>query len=80
MSIAHLRLKQRESAMITAEAAKRLGITKRSVSGLCNLGTITARKLGRDWWIEEEEVERYARDRRPRREPSKEVHDEGGEE
>lgn len=49
--------------MITAEAAERLGMTKRSVSGLCNTGTITARKLGRDWWIEEEEVERYNRTR-----------------
>jgi len=57
--------------MTTAAAAARLGLTKRAVSGLCKRGVISARKAGRDWWIEPEEVERYARVRRPAHRPKK---------
>ena len=58
--------------MTTTEAAARLGLTKRAVSGLCNKATISARKVGRDWWIDETEVDRYARERRPAHRPKKE--------
>jgi excisionase family DNA binding protein len=52
-------------ALTTAQAATLLGIDKRSVSRLANLGVLRARKQGRDWQIEQSEVERYRRERRP---------------
>jgi len=45
--------------MTTTEAAARLGLTKRAVSGLCKRNVINARKVGRDWWIDETEVELF---------------------
>jgi len=55
--------------MLTSEAAERLSIKKRSVARLIKQGLIVAEKRGRDYWIEPEEVERYARERKPAHRP-----------
>lgn len=57
--------------MTTSEAADRLGIKARSVVQLIKRGLITATKHGRDYWIESDEVERYASERRPAGRPKK---------
>jgi excisionase family DNA binding protein len=44
--------------LTTTEAAERLGISKRSVARLIKRGRIAAEKRGRDYLIEEAEVER----------------------
>ncbi len=44
---------------VTQEAADYLQINARSVARLCKIGIIKATKRGRDYWIEDEEVERY---------------------
>lgn len=51
--------------LTTAEAAERLGITARSVARLLKGGKLAGTLRGRDYLIEEEEVERYKRERRP---------------
>jgi excisionase family DNA binding protein len=56
----------------THEAADRLGIKPRSVVKAVKRGLIRAEKRGRDYWIEDEEVERYARERRPSHRPKRE--------
>lgn len=58
--------------MTTAEAAGQLGITKRSVARLCKAGVIKAERRGRDYWIEDTEVERYKEERRPAHRPKRE--------
>lgn len=55
--------------MTTHEAADRLGIKSRSVVWAIKRGLIKAEKRGRDYWIEDEEVERYSKERRPRHRP-----------
>ena len=55
--------------MTTSESADRLGIKARSVVWAIKQGLIIATKRGRDYWIETEEVERYAHDRRPAHRP-----------
>lgn len=55
--------------MTTFEAADRLGIKARSVVQLIKRGMITASKHGRDYWIDESEIERYIHDRRPAHRP-----------
>jgi excisionase family DNA binding protein len=57
--------------MTTAEAADRLGIKPRSVVWLIKEGRIVATKRGRDYWIETDEVERYAIERRAQHRPKK---------
>lgn len=57
----------------TREAADRLGIKSRSVVKAIREGLIRAEKRGRDYWIEDEEIERYARERRPQHRPKKET-------
>lgn len=57
--------------MTTHEAADRLGLTARSVARLIKTGAIAATKRGRDYWIEDAEVERYAAQRRPAGRPHK---------
>ena len=56
--------------MTTSEAADRLGIKARSVIWLIKHGLITATKHGRDYWIEDDEIERYAHNRRPAHRPN----------
>lgn len=55
--------------MTTHEAAGRLGIKPRSVVWAIREGLIKAEKRGRDYWIEDAEIERYAKERRPQHRP-----------
>ena len=57
--------------MTTHEAANRLGLTARSVARLINTGVLAAVKHGRDYWIYESEVARYASERKPAGRPKK---------
>lgn len=56
--------------LTTKEAANRLGIKARSVVALIKRNLIAAEKKGRDYLIDESEVERYSRERRPSHRPS----------
>jgi len=51
--------------MITIEAADRLGIKRRSVVALIRRGLLIATKRGRDYWIDDAELDRYLIERRP---------------
>lgn len=62
--------------LTTAEAAERLKITARSVARLLKGGKLIGTLRGRDYLIEEEEVERYKRERRPAGRPRKDMPDE----
>lgn len=53
----------------TRDAADRLGIKPRSVIWAIKRGLIIAEKRGRDYWITDGEVERYAVERRPAHRP-----------
>ena len=59
--------------MTTHDAATRLRLTREAVIYLIRAGRVQATRHGRDWWIEDYEVVRYERERRPpgrpRREP-----------
>lgn len=58
--------------LTTNQAAERLGFTShRPVVALIRRGVLHAVKLGRDWLIEEAEVERYRVERRPAHRPKK---------
>lgn len=59
--------------MTTTEAAAALEVTRAWLWRLIKGGTIKAEKRGRDWWIEDAEVERYKRDRKPAHRPIKNV-------
>ena len=50
--------------LTTKEAAERLGIHWRSVVKAIQRGALEASKRGRDYLIEQSEVERYDRERR----------------
>lgn len=52
--------------MTTAEAAARLKLSRRAIYYLITSDPprLKAEKRGRDYWIEDSEVERYARERR----------------
>lgn len=56
-------------AMTTHESAVLLGIKARSVVWAIKRGYIKAEKRGRDYWIEDAEVERYRRERKPAHRP-----------
>jgi excisionase family DNA binding protein len=55
--------------MTTRDAADRLGIKARSVVWAIKKGYIKAEIRGRDYWIEESEIERYEKERRPAHRP-----------
>lgn len=55
--------------MTTTEAAAELGVTRAWLWRLIKRGTIQAEMRGRDWWIEDSEVERYRRERKPAHRP-----------
>jgi DNA binding domain, excisionase family len=55
--------------MTTTEAAAHLGVTRAWLWQLIKRGTIKAEMRGRDWWIEDAEVERYRRERKPAHRP-----------
>lgn len=57
--------------MTTTEAAAALDVTRAWLWQLIKRGVIAAEKRGRDWWIEQEEVERYRRERKPAHRPVK---------
>jgi excisionase family DNA binding protein len=59
--------------MTTTEAAAYLGVTRAWLWRLIKGGVIVAEKRGRDWWIEDSEVERYKREKRPAHRPVKQV-------
>lgn len=61
--------------LTTHEAADRLGIKPRSVVWAIKRGLIQAEKRGRDYWIEDEEVDRYAKERRPAHRPKRDAED-----
>ena len=64
-------LKTISSALTTAQAAAALGITERGVRNLIDSGTLPARKLGQQWFIDPADLKRpEVRDRKPGR-PSK---------
>lgn len=50
--------------MTLIEAAERLGTSPDNLRGAIKRGVLRARKVGRDWTVQEREVERYARDHR----------------
>ena len=45
------------------EAAERLGYTRQHISRLVRTGRLLGRKVGRDWIVSSESVERYAAER-----------------
>lgn len=63
-------IKANETVLTTAEAAKRMDLTKNTVLAYIERGLIKARKLGPIWLISEEECDRYNRERRPRGNPT----------
>lgn len=44
--------------LTVAKAAEELGLTARRIRQMCESGELKAEKLGRDWLIERESVER----------------------
>lgn len=48
--------------MITAEVAALLGVTAATVRQQIANGKLRARKVGRDWWVTPQDVERYRRE------------------
>lgn len=60
-------------ALLTvAEAAARLDRSERTIRDALTSGSMAGRKLGRDWFVEEDEVDRYGRENRgkPGRKPA----------
>lgn len=55
--------------MTTSEAAAYLGLTRAWLWRLIKEGKIAGEKRGRDWWIDDAEVERYKRERKPAHRP-----------
>ena len=47
-----------------AEAAERLGLHPDVLRRQIHRGKLKAKKMGRDWFVSEREVERYARENR----------------
>jgi excisionase family DNA binding protein len=57
-------------AKTTKQAAQILGVSVRRVQFLINKGFLSAQKLGRDWIIEDKDLEEFAaKDRQPGRPP-----------
>jgi len=44
------------------QAAKRLGVAPATLRAQVHRGKVNAAKVGRDWLVEEKEVERYRRE------------------
>lgn len=55
----------------TTEAAAILGVSRAWVWRLIKEGKLSAERRGRDWWVEDSEVERYKRERKPAHRPRK---------
>src|SRR5262245_33108786 len=63
-----LSAKRNMKLLTTEESADRLGITKRRVQAMIRSGRLLAEKMGRDWFIREEDLALVA-DRKPGRPP-----------
>lgn len=50
--------------LTTKQAATELGIQPGSVKKLCQRGVLKAERIGRDWLVEQSEIERYKTERR----------------
>lgn len=50
--------------MTLIEAAAMLGVTPANLRGAIHRGSLKAKKVGRDWFVERKEVERYGRENR----------------
>ncbi len=50
--------------MTLKEAAASLEVTPDNLRGAIHRGALKARKIGRDWWVEPKEIERYRREHR----------------
>ena len=50
--------------MALADAARRLGLSPATLRVQIRNGKLAATKLGRDWYLTPEEVERYAQENR----------------
>jgi len=59
--------------LFTPQAAERLGVTVGRVNQLIWAGILSARKLGRDWLVDAESVDRYQANRKPPGRPRKET-------
>lgn len=55
--------------MTTTEAAAALKVSRAWVWRLIKADVLAAERRGRDWWIEEAEIERYKRERKPAHRP-----------
>src|SRR5215831_10999710 len=64
-----LNAKRDMKLITTEEAAARLGVTKRRVQAMIRSGRLLAEKMGRDWFIKEEDLALVA-DRKPGRPPA----------
>ena len=62
--------KRNMKLLTTEESAERLGVTKRRVQAMIRSGRLLAEKMGRDWFIREEDLALVA-DRKPGRPPTK---------
>ena len=54
-------------SMTLNEAARLLGVTPDNLRRQIHLGKLRAAKHGRDWWVEDDEVERYRKENRRER-------------
>lgn len=52
------------ATLTLTEAAQRAGVDPSALRHAIRLGTLTAIKRGRDWFVEPAEIERYIRERR----------------
>ncbi|MGH9755924.1 MAG: helix-turn-helix domain-containing protein [Blastocatellia bacterium] len=65
--------KKPDTLLDTNEAAERLGVTRRQITTLIQQGKLRATKMGRDWFIDEDDLESVKerpRRGRPRKEKS----------
>lgn len=49
--------KKPDTLLDTNEVAERLGVTRRQVTTLIQQGKLPATKLGRDWFVDEDDLE-----------------------
>jgi excisionase family DNA binding protein len=62
-----MRQSKRKLLLITlVEAARRLGVTPDTLRAQVHRKKLLATKVGRDWLVEEDEVERYRRESKRR--------------
>jgi len=67
--------KKSETLLDTEEVAKRLGVTRRQAQMLIRQGKLTATKIGRDWFVEEGDLEIAENRPRPGRPKKKKSED-----